>query len=372
MASQELINKALAVRSWALKKRLMPIGALSHDVAEDDLILAAQAFGDDLPVQFERRGLTGVGVSDISNTIIIYTAGALRVSDKKILPASLDDDTALEYRRASPFSLKDDTPAVGFGMEPSTRRRNRYTCGSSISVANRRSAGTMGCLVRKDNGELYGLTNNHITGGCNNTRLGMPIAAPGIKDVSAGSEAVFSIGSHFATIPMMLGDPDAVDHATNTDAAIFRITDERKVSSMQRGFFDTPTEFTNFTADPENGTRVKKVGRTTGLTHGYIESRQVGPFPLTYDITTYHGPSESVRFSGRVYFEPVFVVRGTTGIFSDRGDSGALVVTDIDGGEQAVGIVFAGDSLENLSYILPIEPIMKQLGLQFVSNHGIS
>ena len=127
--------------------------------------LAAQAFGDDLPASVQRSGLTGIGVSDLKDTIVVYTAASLRLSEKKRLPEALTEGIALEYRRAAPFSLKDDMPEVVFGQAPGAFRGQRYTCGSSISVANRRSAGTVGCLVKDAQGQLFGLTNNHVTGG---------------------------------------------------------------------------------------------------------------------------------------------------------------------------------------------------------------
>ena len=48
-----------------------------------------------------------------------------------------------------------------------------YPCGSSISAADRAATGAMGCLVQKD-GDIYGLTNNHVTGNYSHTVPGMP------------------------------------------------------------------------------------------------------------------------------------------------------------------------------------------------------
>lgn len=68
-----------------------------------------------------------------------------------------------------------------------------------------------------------------------------------------------------------------------------------------------------------------------------------------------------------MYFEPVYPVRGKDSVFSNRGDSGALVVTaGGDGEERALGLIFAGDLSRHLSYMLPIAPILKTLGVELV------
>ncbi len=371
MADEKLIQKAKAIRNWALDSRLITVGAPDADVDEDAMQMAIQAFGDDLPRTWQRSGLTGVGVSDTRDKIIVYTSVRLPATEASKVPTQLADGVQIEYRKASPFTLKDDTPDVVFGAQPAVFLKKRYTCGSSISVSNRRSAGTIGALVRHRDGNLMGLTNNHVTGGCNNTRRGMPVSAPGIKDVSASGLRPFTLGAHHQSIPMILGEPDAVDHKINTDAAIFEIYDEGMISSMQQGHYDTPTELADIIADPEDGLAVKKVGRTTGLTFGKIESQMVGAFPLDYDIPTYHSANENVRFRGRVYFEPVYLIRGLDGVFSDRGDSGALVVTDEDRNEKALGLIFAGDASDDLSYMLPLAPILKTLEVWLINGLGI-
>jgi hypothetical protein len=114
---------------------------------------------------------------------------------------------------------------------------------------------------------------------------------------------------------------------------------------------------------------VEKFGRTTGLTKGIIESEIVGPHPVTYKSTAFHSAEESVDFRGLVYFEPVFVVRGAAGPFAMTGDSGALVTSSQGRERTAVGLVFSGRGAEE-SYILPIKPIISELGMNLISGHG--
>jgi hypothetical protein len=184
------------------------------------------------------------------------------------------------------------------GVSPYYIMDGLYTCGSSIGVGNNRSAGTLGSLVHDESGQLFGLTNNHVTGGCNNTRQGLPILAPGVMDVMENIRSPFTIGLHHSVLTLRQGEPTAIDHKENTDAALLEILNPNAVSSMQGDLYDTPDKH----ADPEPEMEVEKVGRTTGFQQGIIESEIVGPWPLTYKTVTYHSPDEVANFVGTVFF----------------------------------------------------------------------
>lgn len=207
-----------------------------------------------------------------------------------------------------------------------------YTCGSSISVGNSRAAGTLGCLLKDGAGRLYGLSNNHVSGGCGNVPVGMPILAPGVLDVHPQGPQPFTLGLHARQLDMAIGDPSSVDTTRNQDAAIFTIVNPDAVSSMQRDAYDTPTVI----GDIVPGMQVEKAGRTSGFTRGTVLSEIVGPFSVNYKIDEY-------GFSGAIYFEPMFLVIGLGDRFSEGGDSGSLVTTlGVNGERSAVGIVVAG------------------------------
>ncbi|HEX8642032.1 MAG TPA: hypothetical protein VF704_12880 [Allosphingosinicella sp.] len=366
-----LYARAEAVKAWAIENRLMGTGAPPPAPDADRLRRVDQAFAGDQAQVLMKKGLTGVGISEKRAALVLYTNRPLSISDRSAMPETLFEDVPVFYRRASAFTMKDDVEEMHLGVAASRYHNQRYACGASISVANRRTAGTLGALVKDEAGRLLGLTNNHVTGGCNNSRTGMQILAPGVRDVTANEYDPFTIGYHEAVAPLRQGEPGAVDVTVNTDAATFRIADPDRVSSSQSSHYDTPSATAGVDPDPIDGTRVEKVGRTTGRTSGFVESRLVGPFGLDYDISTYHNASEMVRFQGRVYFEPVYLVRGSDGAFSGQGDSGALVVTAADGAERrAVGLIFAGNEQENLTYMLPIDPILEALKVELVGGHG--
>jgi hypothetical protein len=241
-----------------------------------------------------------------------------------------------------------------------------YACGSSVSIASVRSAGTLGALVRDGEGVLYGLSNNHVTGGCTMARISMPILAPGVMDVAPEGCAPFTIGRHARVLPMVPGDPAAVDLAQNTDAALLTIEAEAPVSSMQGAHYDTPTEV----RDPQESMAVEKIGWTTGHTTGRIDAEIVGAFAVYYELTIHHNAEDQSSFAGSIFFVPVFSIKGDKGPFARPGDSGSLVVTKGPKRRAAVGLIFAGGEPDT-SYMLPLRPILERFQVTLVSGHNV-
>ena len=252
-------------------------------------------------------------------------------------------------------------------QQPVLWHEGAIACGSSVGIGNKRNAGTLTALVRKrGSDELFGISCNHVTGGCSTARPGVPIVVPGILDVSAEHPAMHVIGHHHDVAPMSTGLPSVARAAVkqNRDLACFRIADEALVTSVQGtgpNGYDTPQKTTH----PEPGMRVKKWGRTTGFTHGTILHQHTEHQPgIPYQILSHYGPTDSQVFQGTVYFPEVFTIGGA-GSFSLGGDSGALVVeTETN---RAVGIVVAGESQQTL--MLPIIPALRALDLRLVSGH---
>jgi hypothetical protein len=189
---------------------------------------------------------------------------------------------------------------------------------------------------------------------------GLPIIAPGILDVAAGGQDPETIGHHSKAYPFVDGIPDIVDAARNLDAAIFKIADPDRVSSMQRQAYDTPAECIPM----QVGMRVSKAGRTTGVTHGEV----VAEFPdceqVEYNIDICNGK----KF---VYYQPLFAISATPGNFSECGDSGSLVINlDGNGVRRAVGIIVGGDGL-GLSVALSLHRVLDHFDVSLVSAHNV-
>jgi len=238
---------------------------------------------------------------------------------------------------------------------------DRVACGSSCAPSGKNYAGTLGALVKKKgHAGLFALSNNHVFADCNHTPVGMPIQAPaGMDGKPAPARAPGKICQHSEIVELRSGSPALVARC-HADIAIASVPDEDLVSSWQGDEsegYDTPTA----TADPQRRLRVKKFGRTTGLTHGIIEARIV-----ELDI-----PYKSDNFSALVWFEGVWSVQSAMAEpFALGGDSGSLVVTE--DGESVVGMVFAVAPKGMTAYIIPVEYIKGAFGgLSFVGNHGV-
>ena len=255
-------------------------------------------------------------------------------------------------------------PASSVSLKPATALHNgRYPCGSSISIANRMATGTLGCLVRKD-GVLYGLTANHVTGASGYNTVTMPIGAPGLQDVVAGNIDPFVIGHHAACEPWTPGTPENVRIADNLDLALFKIADEDRVTSHQGRHYDTPmTVATIADLMSRPHTKLKKVGRTSGLTTGWLFGKATGDIEVRMS---------DPQFKACVHFHQILAV-GNDGEtpFATAGDSGSLAVRETPNGLEAVGIIFSTSPRDTTTYLMPMEVVLDRLGATLVGAHHV-
>lgn len=362
----QLQTSALKFLKWANHRGVLTADAYFPGDAYEDPQLEGMT---DAGVRLLRQKLVrAVGINPSKGDITVFLARATPGVKQILSLPSQCDGFGLSYHQGQSDIV--NPMAVAQAATPCAIRQvngsNLYTCGSSISVGNSRAAGTLGCLVRDGGGILYGLSNNHVAGGCNYAPGGLPILAPGVLDVSPVMPHPFTIGTHHHQLQMLMGDPTTVNTVLNQDAAIFQLIDPDRVSSMQQNNYDTPSA----TMPLAPGMRVKKVGRSSGYTEGHVMSTLVGSFPVSYTAPE-HG------FSGPVYFDNMHVVTGVTDRFSEAGDSGSLVVHDApDGHTYAVGIIVAGMSDNRApgtlaSLVLPIEPVLTAFNVSLVSNHNI-
>lgn len=313
------------------------------------------------------RQVRFVTIDSVAQRISVFLRRASPTAKElKGLPASCNG-FALRYHQGNPETVSSANVAEASSAcaMHHVGGQDYYTCGSSISVGNNREAGTLGCLVRDAAGQLFGLTNNHVSGACSYAPAGLPVIAPGILDVSATNPHPFTVGVHARQLPMHVGDPSSIDHTENSDAALFQILDPSRISSMQRGHYDTPSSI----LDMIPGMQIQKVGRSTDLKSGVVLGEVIGAASISYAAGQY-------GFSGAVYFEPLWVVHGIGDLFSDSGDSGSLVThVDSNGDRHAVGIVVAG-CVDNSapgnkrSLVLPLRSILNRLNVELVSNHN--
>jgi hypothetical protein len=353
-------NAALAFKAWAQQNRLLGSEFPARlDVSEED----RDSLFDSLQVTAASEGIlrsrhiTAVAFSETADEVLVFTSKKITQRDEKLLPQIFGDDVKVRYLNGGTASAGTPTGTFvnsAYAITPG----GHYASGGSIFPARHIGAGTLGCLTRDSVGTLFGLTNNHVSGMCNYSRTGEKILAPGHLDIEANGLDPFTIGFHAMSLPMVSGVPDNVDILLNSDAALIQITDPNRVSSFQGTHYDTPS----LVAELQAGQQVEKVGRTTGLTSGKVVAQMAGPFPVIYQV-----PSVGAQIA---YFEPVFVVQGNSGPFSQNGDSGSLVTADVGGTRMAVGVIFAGDQAGS-SFVLPLAPILATLGVTIVSGHNV-
>lgn len=359
---RDLRQVAERFKSWAAEEGILtftPPDDKYEDRHEDldDLATVNQSATASSILSHRRINL--VGINAARDEIVVVTHQKLTKKELESLPVTSEGGHKFRYLKSHPPQVR--LPHSG-GVSAAAHaiHSGRYTCGSSISVANCISAGTLGALVTNAEGQVFALTNNHVSGGCSYTDVNFPIVAPGLLDVRPNGHDPFTLGHHATVAPWTSGIPDNVDVSANIDAAIFRLKDADVVSSMQRGAYDTPTN----TMAPVPGLTVRKIGRTTGDTTGSIVAQAVGFVPVTMEVP---------QFRGIIYFDNVYMIQGSGGQpFSDRGDSGSLVVhQDANGETHAVGLLFAGTGDQQLTFILPIDKILEYFNVTLMGGHHI-
>lgn len=356
---------AAGIRHWALSVGLVE-GLPANAESDPAGAIPAFQFSEEQTQILRHRGISHIAYNNSTYHVYIYTKRRVTNAEREVLPESLKG-CVLSYPCGTIAELGD--PAVkaqgaAYAIVVAGGE-SRYACGSSISPGDELCAGTMGALVVDKDGRLFGLSNNHVTGACSHSTPGLPILAPGVLDVAANGLNPFTIGHHAKALRMYVGTQGNVDVFGNSDAAIFSIFNPAEVSSQQRNVYDTPTE----TIDPVEGMEVEKVGRTTGHTTGTIVGRMLVPVSILCS-------SERHNFKAEIWFANALIVHGNNTEFSDGGDSGSLVVTkDATGKLFACGLLFAGgqDSMaagQHMTLILPIRPILEELGVTLVGGHN--
>jgi hypothetical protein len=204
--------------------------------------------------------------ADVEEVIIYVVRGSRKMLNA--LPEAVED---IRVRAELMGRLRPGpSPSMATsGVSHLFERNARIACGSSCAPSNENYSGTLGALVR-DGSRILALSNNHVFASCNHTPVNMPILSPSTADARPGRRAPGEICRYERMVELRSGDPNLVPPA-RLDAAIASVPDPQSVSSWQGDAddgFDTPIR----TASPSAGLKVKKFGRTTGLTRGTIEA----------------------------------------------------------------------------------------------------
>lgn len=215
-------------------------------------------------------------------------------------------------------------------------------------------SGTLGALVQIA-GQQYILSNTHVLAGDSalggNGRVstaGDPVNQPGLVDVSCQDRPADYVANLSSWAPLADGVVDAaiaevIPGAVDPSGAILEIG---ALSSSTAAAFP--------------GQRVKKSGRTTGLTNSVVDAINATVNVQYSDECA--GSNFVTTFTGQI------IVRNRGSRFLNSGDSGSLLVENISSNPRAVGLLYAGSS--SLAVANRIDDVLNYFGASMVGVLG--
>ncbi|KEI07000.1 hypothetical protein Z957_10540 [Clostridium sp. K25] len=209
--------------------------------------------------------------------------------------------------------------------------------GFGLSPTTSDEVGSVGCLVKDDNG-YYILSNNHVLADTNKLPLDTDIVQPSIKDRGKNPEDVVAKLTKF--VPIEFKNEDNVPE-NYVDAAIAKVINEEDVSSKVAFIGEIlgikPAKLEQ---------SVVKVGRTTEQTFGLVLAERA-------TIIVEYGDKKAI-FKNQI----------VTTKMTSEGDSGSLL-TDSEG--YAVGLIYAHS--QKHSYHNNISDVLNKLNVKLVTKN---
>jgi hypothetical protein len=198
----------------------------------------------------------------------------------------------------------------------------------------RGGSGTFGCTVSDQMGRTLILSCNHVLADVNRAVVGDVVLQPGVQQ---GGTLLNRIGELATFVPLVADGqtPNLVD------AAAALVDDPTDVKDGIRPI----GALTGTVAVPPLRAPVFKQGAATAWTSGQIVFRKA-------EVTV------SYTGVGDVVMSDQYGVVGSNGLFSDRGDSGAIVV---DANSRAIGMVIGVAEDANVTLVTPIGQVLTDL-----------
>lgn len=228
------------------------------------------------------------------------------------------------------------------------------TSGGSVvdKVKNGCCSGTLGSLVKDKDGVLYILSNTHVLAGDSasggNGKVsakGDPVNQPGYIDINCQdnkSDYVANLDRWQAIV---------ADGITPVDAAIAKIVPGMVDSS---GSILEIGTISSTPVDAYVGQKVKKSGRTSGLTTGKVSALHA---TISVEYTDECGGKPYTS----TFHDQILI---TPGSFIKGGDSGSLLVENVAKNPRPIGLLFAGSS--QVAIANPIQTVLDTFGVSMV------
>ncbi|NFF61339.1 trypsin-like serine protease [Clostridium botulinum] len=270
-----------------------------------------------------------------TNQLCIKVLVSKKISDNELNP---QDSIPSVYK-----GISTDVISTGTFKTNSLTSKIRPVVGGYVIGNNfdKEFSGTIGCLVT-DVHNYYVLSCNHVLANNNSAPLGTKILQPSF-DFKGDLRDTIAILSKFVPIKFIKGTKVPVNYA---DCAIAKVTDKFLISSKIALVGEM--EGMSF---PRLNQEVKKVGCTTGLTTGTVN---------TVNATV------QIECSG-VEKEAIFKEQIITTKMSTEGDSGAIL---LDKSNKALGLVMSSTDTHSTSNAIAY--VLRELKVHLVTNSSVS
>lgn len=245
-------------------------------------------------------------------------------------------DNGLEHRKAQEWPIK-----LGTSGGNINDRSTLFCC-----------SGTLGALV-EDGANQYILSNNHVLAKSNHGTIGDGINQPGQIDQGCAQTGIVASLTDFVKIRFKKGRSVPLN---TVDAAIAIVATD---AVDPNGEILDIAQLSSETAVAQLGQEVQKSGRTTGHTTGIVTSIGV-IVDIGYSKECNGAPNQTARFTNQF-----FVTGEPNKPFSAGGDSGSLVVEDTPISPRAVGLLFAGGTIDGneITIANPIDAVLNAFGV---------
>lgn len=292
----------------------------------------------------------GVGYYNPKNpkqgaSIIIYSKKATASILAAATPKSVTTKVNGKDKKVPIRIIKNDSfkPNLTSTSTKYTRRIRPVQAGYSVGTPDWSGTGGVVTINYPQKNKLFLLSNNHVLNK-NNTAIYVPTLQPGGAD--GGTVSKDKIGSLYSFVKINK-TRNYIDGAISKP--IYNSILSRKYAEV--GYLRG--HYLNYRV----GQRFIKVGRTTGLVGGWVES-------INTDVKVDYGSFGNL---GEVLFKNQTVIRSNTPI-SVAGDSGSVWLNYYN--RYAAAVNYAGSSNGKLSISYPISWAMQAFGLRIATRYG--
>ncbi len=335
-----------------------------------------------------RKDFTAGGEPEGDPCIIVYMPHKIHfalLGENLRVPSKLTSrDGALEAPTDVVVTTRPDQPKGDPTLSPENReladtlqwrngKLNRLVPGAQIGGADlthqglESYVGTLGYAVRTVDGDLPGiLTNQHVGGTASRSMY-----IPGVQQQALRIGVTRTVREHYPDDQWIEGVDERFAYV-RSDAALVAVEPELAGALANdvpelgeiRGVHQVDLDSMDII-----GRRVKKVGRTTGLTEGIIVA-------YGYGIQNANEIIDRVLDAEPANVYTDFLIAAAPGFaeFSAPGDSGSAILVETQAGAEGLGLLWGGwptdigrnRGLEDLTYGIDLARLMTTMGLKLL------